>query len=218
MAGPAPIPVAPSEGHLPSPSTQNDGGAPASPALGSVEVSGTTSTGYRLSGGPGVSVAKAGGDVQISTNGATIPAGTVPASALVPGATDTAFVTDHAGATVKTALITNNNVDPNAAIAQSKLAISPTVAMAALNVDWSAGSVFSKTLAGGANAITFSNTTDGQTVVVSLTGVGGSTVSWPAGTKWAGGVAPTQTAAGTDVYTFVDVGGTIFGSAVQNLS
>ena len=91
-----------------------------------------------------------------------------------------------------------------------------TVTIPVLAIDWRASSVFQKTLAGGANAITFTNAFD-KIIVVKLTGAG-STVSWPAGIKWPGGVAPTQTAAGTDVYTFVSIGGTIYGSVIQNFS
>lgn len=93
----------------------------------------------------------------------------------------------------------------------------PAVAMAALNVDWSAGEVFGKTLAAGANAITFSNVTDGQTISVRLTSNGGgSTASWPAGVKWPGGVAPTLTTpSGTDIFTFMRENGVTYGIPSQ---
>lgn len=94
--------------------------------------------------------------------------------------------------------------------------IPPSVAMPANNVDWSAGDVFTKTLAAGANTFTFSNTSDGQTIVVIVTGAA-STLAWPT-VKWAGGTPPTQTASGIDVYTFVKAGSTIYGSVVQALS
>jgi len=87
-------------------------------------------------------------------------------------------------------------------------------AMAALNIDWSLTPGYAKTLTSGANAITFSNQTAGASVVVRLTGAA-STVTWPAGTKWAAGTAPTQTASGTDVYTFFYDGTNVYGSAVQ---
>lgn len=90
-----------------------------------------------------------------------------------------------------------------------------SVSISALNIDWSAGTVFFKTLAGGANTFTFSNQLDGQTIVVFLTG-SASTVTWPT-VNWSGGTAPTQTASGVDGYTFVDRGGTIYGSVVQDL-
>jgi hypothetical protein len=91
-----------------------------------------------------------------------------------------------------------------------------SVAVPALTIDWSLSGVYTKALAAGANAFTFANATDGQTIVVALTGAA-STVTWPT-VKWAGGVAPTQTASGTDVYTFLKIGATIYGSAVQAMA
>ncbi len=88
-----------------------------------------------------------------------------------------------------------------------------TSAMGALSVDWSLAPSFTKTLAAGANAITFSNKTAGQTIVLRLTGAA-STVTWPT-ILWAGGVAPTQTASGKDVYTFFYDGTDVYGSFLQ---
>jgi hypothetical protein len=96
-----------------------------------------------------------------------------------------------------------------------------TTAMPALNIDWSLGSCYSKTLAAGANAITMSNTVDGQTVTAKITGAA-STLTWtnPGGLTilWAAGAAPTQTPAGIDVYTFVRIGTTILGNVVQAMA
>ncbi len=91
-----------------------------------------------------------------------------------------------------------------------------TTAIAALNIDWSLSGTYSKTLSAGGNTFTFSNATDGQMIVVRLTGAA-STVTWPT-VKWPGGVAPTQTASGIDVYTFVKEGSTIYGSVVQAMA
>jgi hypothetical protein len=93
-----------------------------------------------------------------------------------------------------------------------------TNAIASTAIDWSLpGNVHSKTL--GANTtFTFSNTLDGKTIVVALTNTASNyTVTWPT-VAWTGGAAPTQTVgAKTDVYTFVKIGSTIFGSVVQNM-
>lgn len=91
------------------------------------------------------------------------------------------------------------------------------VTPAALDIDWNLGNLFEKALGNGDNLITFSNTYD-KTIVVRLTGTGTSVVAWPGTIKWSGGVAPTQTAGGTDVYTFVQIGGTIYGQVVPNFS
>ena len=90
------------------------------------------------------------------------------------------------------------------------------VAVSAFDIDWSAGSVFTKTLAAGATALTFSNATSGKVIVVRITGAA-STLTWPT-VRWAAGTPPTQTASGTDVYTFVHDGTNIYGSVVQAMA
>lgn len=90
------------------------------------------------------------------------------------------------------------------------------IAVAAMAIDWSLGQVFTKTLAAGANTFTFSNQASGMVIVVRVTGAA-STLTWPT-VKWAGGVAPTQTASGIDVYTFVHDGTSIYGSVVQAMA
>lgn len=92
------------------------------------------------------------------------------------------------------------------------------VAIAALSIDWTAGLIFTKALAVGANAITFTGAASGMSISVRLTGAGGSTVTWPAGTRWASGAAPTQTPAGTDVYTFIHDGANIYGTVAQAMA
>ncbi len=139
-------------------------------------------------------------------------------------------------------LIVDADVDAAAAIAGSKLvAASASVpgsmsaadktkldgtqkqgvstAVSAYDIDWSLGSVYHKTLGAGAQTFTFSNDSSGMVIVVAVTGAA-STLSWPS-VKWAAGVAPTQTASGTDVYTFVKAGagaGVIYGSVVQAMA
>jgi hypothetical protein len=85
--------------------------------------------------------------------------------------------------------------------------------MSGLDVDWSAGNVFTKSLASGGNTITFSNERGGRTIVVRLTSNGGgSAVTWPT-VLWSGGAAPTQsTPSKKDVYTFVHDGTDIYGT------
>jgi hypothetical protein len=90
------------------------------------------------------------------------------------------------------------------------------VGVSALAIDWSLGGVFTKTLAAGANTFTFANATGGQCIIVRVTGAT-STLTWPT-VRWAGGAAPTQTSAGTDIYTFVHDGTSIYGSVVQAMA
>lgn len=88
------------------------------------------------------------------------------------------------------------------------------VAIAALNVDWSLGEVFTKAMTAGAQAFTFSNQASGMVVSLRLTAnAGGSTATWPASVKWTGGAAPTWTASKARVVTFVHDGTDIIGAA-----
>lgn len=89
------------------------------------------------------------------------------------------------------------------------------VALTGSVIDWSAGSYFYKTLS--ANVVfTFANNEDTETIIVAITGDASHTVTWPGSVKWSGGSAPTQTLSKTDVYTFVQTNGIIYGSVVQN--
>ena len=97
--------------------------------------------------------------------------------------------------------------------------IGTDAAIAASAIDWATGASFSKTLS-ASTAFTFSNSLPGQEIRVAITNtVANYTVTWPSSPtlKWSGGVAPVQTVgAKTDVYTFVNIGGVIYGSVVQN--
>ena len=138
-----------------------------------------------------------------AANGGT-GATSLPAGGLV-GATQNVALTNK---TLNAVLNTVTNLTPaNDIIAQ---------AVSALAIDWATGAVFTKTLSAGANTFTFANASSGRVIMVRLTGAA-STVTWPT-VKWAGGAAPTQTASGTDVYTFVHDGTSIYGSVVQAMA
>ncbi len=92
----------------------------------------------------------------------------------------------------------------------------PAVAVQAMDIGWTGGAVFTKTLAAGANTFTFSGQASGMCIIVRVTGAA-STLTWPT-VRWAGGTPPTQTASGTDVYTFVHDGTNIYGSVVQAMA
>ena len=97
--------------------------------------------------------------------------------------------------------------------------IGTDAAIAASAIDWATGASFSKTLS-ASTTFTFANSLPGQEIRVAITNtVANYTVTWPSSPtlKWSGGVAPVQTVgAKTDVYTFVNIGGVIYGSVVQN--
>lgn len=93
-----------------------------------------------------------------------------------------------------------------------------TQAISSTDIDWSAGNLFTKTLASN-TTFTFSNQLSGQTIVVRLTNTASNyTVTWPT-VRWAGGTPPTMSpGAVSDVYTFVYDGSNTYGSFVQNMS
>jgi hypothetical protein len=97
--------------------------------------------------------------------------------------------------------------------------IGTDAAIAAAAIDWATGASFTKTLS-ASTTFTFANSVPGQQIVVAITNtVANYTVTWPSSPtlKWSGGSAPVQTiGAKTDVYTFVNIGGVIYGSVVQN--
>lgn len=95
-------------------------------------------------------------------------------------------------------------------------AVLPSVAIAAYAIDWSLGDVFYKTLDAGAQVFTFANAVDGDLIIVEVTGAS-SSLTWPT-VKWPGGTPPTQTTSGTDIYTFVMRGSTIYGSVQQAMA
>lgn len=81
--------------------------------------------------------------------------------------------------------------------------------LAAANIDVSAGSHFKKTVAGGINFAVTGVPVAGKVAsfILDLTNGGAFAVTWWANIKWAGGTAPTLTAAGRDVLGFYTVDG-----------
>lgn len=79
-----------------------------------------------------------------------------------------------------------------------------STAMGANAIDLATGNFFSKTIS-GATTFTVSNvpaTGTAATFILDLTNGGSAAITWFAGVKWAGGTAPTLTAAGRDVLGF----------------
>ena len=77
-------------------------------------------------------------------------------------------------------------------------------AMGANAIDLATGNFFSKTIS-GATTFTVSNVPSAGTAatfILDLTNGGSAAITWFAGVKWAGGTAPTLTAAGRDVLGF----------------
>lgn len=82
---------------------------------------------------------------------------------------------------------------------------------AALDIDWAAGEIFIKSISGN-ETFTFSNLINGKTILVRMTQTGAYSPTWPAGIKWPGGVVPTATSTAVDLYSFTNIGGTIYGA------
>lgn len=102
-----------------------------------------------------------------------------------------------------------------AAGARQNLALATATPVASA-INWLASTSFFEAIA-GATAYTFTNTADGLSIMVAVASPGAFAVTWPAGVKWTGGVAPAHTGAGTTVvYAFVQIGGVIYGSYVDD--
>jgi hypothetical protein len=115
-----------------------------------------------------------------------------------------------------TPLLTATNTFTADQTVQGKLTtrslVGTVVPIAASSIDWAAGSSFSKTLSAN-TTFTFANTASGQSITVAVTNTASNyTVTWPT-VKWPGDLVPTQsTGVQTDVYTFKNIGGVIYGS------
>ena len=89
-----------------------------------------------------------------------------------------------------------------------------------VDIDWGASNNFKYTLNNYTTA-SFINDLAGQSINVAIeqTGSGGGlTVLWPSTVKWQGGNVPSQTAGtgSTDVYSFIKIEDTVYGSVIQN--
>lgn len=92
----------------------------------------------------------------------------------------------------------------------------PSLSVTSMLIDWSLSDLFYVTLSGN-TTFTFPNKTDGQAIAVAVTNPSTYTVTWPT-VKWKAGTVPTQTTSGIDVYTFLYIGGTVYGSCVQAMA
>jgi hypothetical protein len=118
-----------------------------------------------------------------------------------------------AGSSVELTLL-NNSTANGIWVKASPTDTAGAIKISALNIDWSLGNAFYKTITTN-SVFTFSNATDGQIITVAVSATGAFTATWPVIT-WAGGSPPVQTANKTDVYEFKKVGSIIYGSVLQN--
>lgn len=93
------------------------------------------------------------------------------------------------------------------------------IAMGANDINLASGNLFTKTIS-GATTLTVSNVpTTGNVgyMILELTNAGSAAITWFSGVKWAGGTAPTLTAAGKDIISmYSHDGGTVWNvSSIQ---
>lgn len=82
-------------------------------------------------------------------------------------------------------------------------------------IDWSKFNIYYTNLASSVT-FTFANNVDAEALTVVITGDASHTVTWPGTVKWPGTTAPTQTLSKTDVYTFIQANGNVYGSSITN--
>jgi hypothetical protein len=114
-------------------------------------------------------------------------------------------------------LVNNSTTNGIWTIVSNAVGVAATSSIVALDIDWSLSNSFTKSIS-GATAFTFSNMTDGQIIRVAVTLSGSSIIiTWPVGTLWSSGTAPSSTGGGkTDIFTFTKIGSNIYGSVVLN--
>lgn len=129
----------------------------------------------------------------------TIAAGTTSGTALVSsGDTTGALVFQTNGTTTALTIATDQSVTYSASNKDAR------VTMAANDINISLGNWFTKTITTNTTFTVSNVPASGTTanLVLDLTNGGSATITWWSGVKWAGGTAPTLTAAGRDALGF----------------
>jgi hypothetical protein len=174
--------------------------------------------------------------VDIATRDAILTSTTTTADAALPkaggamtGAITTNSTFDGVDIATRDAILTSTTTTAGAALPKAGGTLSGTVdaadqilqrpvmkdyaetkvAMAAHAVDLSLGNVQTYTLS-GAQTLTFTNppaTGSAGSFTLIVTNGASATLTWPTSVDWAGGTAPTLTAAGVDILTFLTVDG-----------
>jgi len=88
------------------------------------------------------------------------------------------------------------------------LALKPTQVISASAIDWSTGNVFSKSIGSTNTTFTWSNMTDGQTIIIEITSTSGNWTFPTTNVKWPSPGIPTHTSNGVDIITCTQIGST----------
>ncbi|MDH7516326.1 MAG: hypothetical protein QHI48_10705 [Bacteroidota bacterium] len=100
--------------------------------------------------------------------------------------------------------------------ADPRVTVRPPRALASATIDWRAAEVFTDTLT-ATTAYTFINEVNGKTIVVAVTNPSNYQVYWPYTVRWPNNRPPSSTGGGkTDIYTFIRIGTTTYGTVVSN--
>ena len=107
-------------------------------------------------------------------------------------------------------ITTGNITTGNIGTANITKLVGTQINIPVLDINWASGLVFYQTI-NSATTYTFSNNADGMVINIVIVSSGTGAITWPAGIKWPGGAAPTQTQVGTDVYTLMQVNSVMYG-------
>ena len=112
-----------------------------------------------------------------------------------------------------TEILTDSNIHISGVNTNAGGWVNTPEAVAASEIDWSAGVLFNKTLAAN-TTFTFANSISGQEISVFIHNPSSYTVTWPT-IIWPGGVTPTQSTNATDIYRFIRFGTNHYGNVHQ---
>lgn len=176
-----------------------------------VNVGPTGPTGSTGAGGP---TGPTGSTGNTGATGPTGPSVTGPTGPTGPAPDTSTYVTTTGSQTLTNKTLTSPTLggapDVSGSMRQT------IVAVAALDIDCSAGNYFTKTISAN-STFTFSNAPASRAFAftLELTHTSG-TVTWPTAVKWPGDTAPTLTTGKTHLFTFVtDDGGTRWRGVAQ---
>lgn len=189
------------------------------------EPSGTTAS--NIGGGTGIFKQKTGSDLEFKSlfAGSNITLTSSTLGVTINSIADNTIDVSYAGSPVGTFNSLNfigsgvSVVDnfPNVDITISEVT-PPSVSVSALNINWSLGNVFYKSISTG-STFTFSNVADGKTISLIVINTSGSSVNivLPAGIKVRSGFSLAVPAGQANVYTFVVANSIIYATYADGL-